>query len=182
MPVEYSGITAEHMAVRTAVGLFDVSHMGDIQFRGPGSLAAIQALKAFRDHCVGDGVHGHVGREGVGNTCRSRRHGDANVAHITGRGHITAADAHQWRDLVLKHGRHRIVRIGTSAFGRPCLVTTTLQGNPLASAVRMKSWCSTSSMAERVMRAMKPICTAASVNAGSTMQCHHPEKSTPIGT
>jgi aminomethyltransferase len=44
MPVEYSGITAEHMAVRTAVGLFDVSHMGDIQFRGPGSLAAIQAI------------------------------------------------------------------------------------------------------------------------------------------
>lgn len=35
MPVEYSGITAEHMAVRTAVGLFDVSHMGDIQFRVP---------------------------------------------------------------------------------------------------------------------------------------------------
>ena len=44
MPVEYSGISAEHMAVRTAVGLFDVSHMGDIQFRGPGSLSAIQAL------------------------------------------------------------------------------------------------------------------------------------------
>src|SRR6202012_2572897 len=44
MPVEYSGVTAEHMAVRTAVGLFDVSHMGDIQLRGPGSLAAIQQL------------------------------------------------------------------------------------------------------------------------------------------
>jgi aminomethyltransferase len=44
MPVEYSGISAEHMAVRTAVGLFDVSHMGDIQFRGPGSLSAIQTL------------------------------------------------------------------------------------------------------------------------------------------
>jgi aminomethyltransferase len=44
MPVEYSGITAEHMAVRTAVGLFDVSHMGDIQFRGPGSLSAVQAI------------------------------------------------------------------------------------------------------------------------------------------
>ncbi|HEV2275193.1 MAG TPA: glycine cleavage system aminomethyltransferase GcvT [Acidobacteriaceae bacterium] len=44
MPVEYSGITAEHLAVRTAVGLFDVSHMGDIQFRGPGSLAAVQAI------------------------------------------------------------------------------------------------------------------------------------------
>ncbi len=32
------------MAVRTGVGLFDVSHMGDIQLRGPGSLDAIQQL------------------------------------------------------------------------------------------------------------------------------------------
>ncbi len=42
MPVEYSGLIAEHMAVRTGVGLFDVSHMGEIQFRGPGSLDAVQ--------------------------------------------------------------------------------------------------------------------------------------------
>ncbi len=44
MPVEYGGLTKEHMAVRTGVGLFDVSHMGDIQLRGPGSLAAVQRL------------------------------------------------------------------------------------------------------------------------------------------
>ena len=44
MPVEYAGLIAEHMAVRTAVGLFDVSHMGDIQLRGPGSLAAVHKL------------------------------------------------------------------------------------------------------------------------------------------
>src|SRR5208337_3418112 len=48
MPVEYpcpgGGLIAEHLAVRTAVGLFDVSHMGEIQFRGPGSLAAIQHI------------------------------------------------------------------------------------------------------------------------------------------
>ncbi|MDE3105851.1 MAG: glycine cleavage system aminomethyltransferase GcvT, partial [Acidobacteriota bacterium] len=44
MPVEYSGLIAEHMAVRTGVGLFDVSHMGDIQLRGPGSLEAVQQL------------------------------------------------------------------------------------------------------------------------------------------
>jgi aminomethyltransferase len=42
MPVEYSGLIAEHLAVRTGVGLFDVSHMGDIQLRGPGALAAVQ--------------------------------------------------------------------------------------------------------------------------------------------
>src|ERR1700712_2460909 len=44
MPVSYAGLIAEHMAVRTGVGLFDVSHMGDIQLRGPGSLAAVNQL------------------------------------------------------------------------------------------------------------------------------------------
>jgi aminomethyltransferase len=44
MPVEYSGLIAEHMAVRTGVGVFDVSHMGDIQLRGPESLAAVQHI------------------------------------------------------------------------------------------------------------------------------------------
>jgi aminomethyltransferase len=48
MPVEYpgegGGLIAEHMAVRSGVGLFDVSHMGEIRFRGPGALAAVQHL------------------------------------------------------------------------------------------------------------------------------------------
>jgi aminomethyltransferase len=44
MPVQYTGLVAEHMAVRERVGLFDVSHMGDIQLRGPNSLAAVQRL------------------------------------------------------------------------------------------------------------------------------------------
>lgn len=42
MPVEYSGITEEHMAVRTRAGLFDVSHMGQIEIAGPDALAAVQ--------------------------------------------------------------------------------------------------------------------------------------------
>ena len=44
MPVEYAGITAEHQAVRTAAGLFDVSHMGQIELAGPNALAAVQHL------------------------------------------------------------------------------------------------------------------------------------------
>jgi aminomethyltransferase len=44
MPVQYSGILAEHKAVREHVGLFDVSHMGEIDFHGSGALAAIQKL------------------------------------------------------------------------------------------------------------------------------------------
>jgi aminomethyltransferase len=42
MPVEYSGIIEEHVAVRTRAGLFDVSHMGEIDIRGPGALALVQ--------------------------------------------------------------------------------------------------------------------------------------------
>ena len=42
MPVEYSGITREHLAVRTAAGLFDVSHMGEIEVRGPQALPLLQ--------------------------------------------------------------------------------------------------------------------------------------------
>ncbi len=47
MPVEYpcsGGIIAEHNAVRTGVGIFDVSHMGDIRLAGPGALAAVQHI------------------------------------------------------------------------------------------------------------------------------------------
>jgi aminomethyltransferase len=42
MPVEYTGILAEHEAVRTRVGLFDVSHMGEIEIRGTGALELVQ--------------------------------------------------------------------------------------------------------------------------------------------
>jgi len=44
MPVQYTGIIEEHRCVRSAVGLFDISHMGEFEVRGPGALAAVQAL------------------------------------------------------------------------------------------------------------------------------------------
>jgi aminomethyltransferase len=44
MPVEYSGITDEHMAVRTRAGLFDVSHMGQVEIAGTDALAAVQHI------------------------------------------------------------------------------------------------------------------------------------------
>jgi aminomethyltransferase len=42
MPVEYSGIIPEHLAVRRAAGLFDVSHMGELDIRGPQALDLVQ--------------------------------------------------------------------------------------------------------------------------------------------
>lgn len=44
MPVEYSGIMEEHLAVRTRAGLFDVSHMGEIEVRGLRACALLQHL------------------------------------------------------------------------------------------------------------------------------------------
>ena len=44
MPLQYSGIIEEHMAVRNAVGLFDISHMGEISVRGPNALDFLQRV------------------------------------------------------------------------------------------------------------------------------------------
>jgi len=44
MPVQYTSIVKEHRAVREAAGLFDVSHMGQIQLDGPGAVAAAEKL------------------------------------------------------------------------------------------------------------------------------------------
>jgi len=44
MPVEYTGITQEHLAVRSAAGLFDVSHMGELEIAGKDAPAAVQSI------------------------------------------------------------------------------------------------------------------------------------------
>lgn len=44
MPVQYAGISAEHQAVRERAGLFDVSHMGELELRGPGAAALVDRL------------------------------------------------------------------------------------------------------------------------------------------
>jgi aminomethyltransferase len=46
MPVEYSGIVPEHNAVRTRAGVFDVSHMGEIEIAGKDALAAVQRISS----------------------------------------------------------------------------------------------------------------------------------------
>src|SRR5438270_9675971 len=46
MPVEYRGIVAEHMAVRERAGLFDVSHMGEIEIAGRNALEAVQRISS----------------------------------------------------------------------------------------------------------------------------------------
>lgn len=44
MPIQYEGVNAEHETVRTAVGVFDVSHMGEFIISGPNALALIQSV------------------------------------------------------------------------------------------------------------------------------------------
>jgi aminomethyltransferase len=56
MPIEYpTGVVAEHTAVRTAVGLFDVSHMGKLVLHGPGAVDALNAVLANDLDRVGAG-------------------------------------------------------------------------------------------------------------------------------
>ncbi|MCS7311881.1 MAG: glycine cleavage system aminomethyltransferase GcvT [Acidobacteria bacterium] len=55
MPVHYMGIIEEHIVVRTAVGVFDVSHMGKIRFRGPGSPSFVDRVFTNRTQAMGPG-------------------------------------------------------------------------------------------------------------------------------
>ena len=55
MPVEYSGILAEHMAVRERVGLFDVSHMGEVEISGPQALELVEHVTSNRAASLKDG-------------------------------------------------------------------------------------------------------------------------------
>ena len=55
MPIEYTGVVAEHAAVRTDVGVFDVSHMGKVRIHGPGAAAFVNAVLANDLDRIGDG-------------------------------------------------------------------------------------------------------------------------------
>jgi len=55
MPIEYSGIIDEHVAVRTALGVFDVSHMGEIWVKGPRALDFIQKVTSNDASTLVDG-------------------------------------------------------------------------------------------------------------------------------
>jgi aminomethyltransferase len=55
MPIQYTTITDEHNAVRTAAGLFDIGHMGRLSFAGPGSLDLIQHVYTNNAATMTDG-------------------------------------------------------------------------------------------------------------------------------
>lgn len=78
MPLQYRGIVAEHLAVRQAVGLFDVSHMGELVLRGPGALATIERLatNAIADAADGQAVYTPLcnARGGIIDDCVVYRH------------------------------------------------------------------------------------------------------------
>jgi aminomethyltransferase len=55
MPVQYTGIVDEHTAVRTAAGMFDVSHMGELELKGPRALEVVDLIITNDASKLGDG-------------------------------------------------------------------------------------------------------------------------------
>jgi aminomethyltransferase len=55
MPVQYEGVTVEHETVRNGVGVFDVSHMGEFELKGPNALALIQKVSSNDASVLVDG-------------------------------------------------------------------------------------------------------------------------------
>ena len=72
MPVEYSGITDEHLAVRTRAGVFDVSHMGEIEIAGKNALAAVQCDLVQRRQRAADRPGAVLGAADAGRHVRGR--------------------------------------------------------------------------------------------------------------
>ena len=50
MPVQYEGVIAEHRAVRTDAGVFDVSHMGELEVEGPRAAEFLQGVLSNEAH------------------------------------------------------------------------------------------------------------------------------------
>ena len=61
MPVQYSGILSEHMAVRKSVGVFDVSHMGEIEIRGPQAAQLTEFVTTNAVHKLRNGQAHYTG-------------------------------------------------------------------------------------------------------------------------
>lgn len=68
MPVSYEGIREEHSAVRTHAGMFDVSHMGEVEVEGPGALAFLQRVLSndVAALAIGDAQYSCLCNEGGG--------------------------------------------------------------------------------------------------------------------
>src|SRR5438874_1529798 len=79
MPVQYSSIVDEHLAVRKAAGLFDISHMGELRVAGPG------ALDFLNHHLTNDLRKLAVG---MGSTlfCATKQAASSTISMLTGSG------------------------------------------------------------------------------------------------
>jgi glycine cleavage system aminomethyltransferase T len=86
MPVQYAGIREEHVAVRTAAGVFDVSHMGQIETTGPQAAALLQRLVSNDIDAlqVGASMYGVLCREDGGIVGERRLTGRAALVCGTG--------------------------------------------------------------------------------------------------
>ena len=136
MPVQYQGILAEHAACREAVGCFDVSHMGEVRFRGPQAVAAVNhlvtndvskmaldqamytAMCNDRGGIVDDLIVYKLGEEDLlicVNAANREKDYGWMVAHNPFGAEITN-ESDQWAQLAIQ-GRHAI-ELGESLLGR----------------------------------------------------------------
>ena len=102
MPVQYEGIRPEHVAVRTHAGVFDVSHMGEVETRGPGALGLLQRVLSNDVAAlqVGGAQYSVICREdgGVLDDVFTYRLADDRFLTVT-----NAANHEQDRDWLLAH-------------------------------------------------------------------------------
>lgn len=98
MPIQFAGISEEHRAVRERVGIFDVSHMGEIDIRGAGAVALVDYLVTGDVHKVQDGQALY--------TCACNERGtilDDLIVYRHGREHVLVVCNASNRDKIVAH-------------------------------------------------------------------------------
>ena len=111
MPVEYpsvGGLMKEHLAVRNGVGVFDVSHMGDIRISGPQALEAVQHITMNDAAGMGIGQCRYSAMLYPEGTFRRRRD---RASHGRGRLHAGDQRRHPREGRQLGDGQHSPVRL-----------------------------------------------------------------------
>jgi aminomethyltransferase len=112
MPLQYEGVLAEHMAVREKCGIFDVSHMGQIETAGAGALALLQRLLS-NDVAAIDfslGTDGALGTGGAQYSVLCREDGgvldDLFTYRVQGERYLTVTNAANHAGDLERFGRH----------------------------------------------------------------------------
>jgi aminomethyltransferase len=137
MPVEYSGINDEHMAVRERAGVFDVSHMGEFWVKGPEALSFLQSITTNDVSRLSDGMVQYScfpnGKGGIVDDLLVYRFDRETYLLV-----VNAANIEKDWDWCVKHGAGRKMEAGKELYNASDEISLLAVQGPVALEIMQK--------------------------------------------